>query len=511
MKSVLVYLEEAAQKNENKTAIIEENKKITYIDLLQKSKKVGSEISKFVKPRNPVPVLMEKGINTLNAFFGSVYAGCFYVLLNPELPTARLEKILEILQANIIVTDEEHYQLTEEISKNQTILKIEDLQNSDINEEKLNVIRQNSLDVDPLYANFTSGSTGEPKGVIVSHRSVIDFINVFTKQFNINEQDIIANQAPFDFDVSVKDIYSSLRTGATLLIVPKKLFSAPAKLLDYICENNATTLIWAVSALCLITTFHGLDYRVPQNVNKVIFSGEVMPIKHIKQWIEHLPNAMYVNVYGPTEITCNCTYHIVNKELNYEKQIPMGKAFDNEEVFLLYENNNLITEKEKTGEICVRGTALALGYYNNKEQTEKSFVQNPLNSSYIDTIYRTGDLGYIGKDNEFYFAGRKDFQIKHMGHRIELEEIELEIGKIENVKRACCIYNNEKSKLYAFYIGDITKAELREMLAKKLPIYMIPNVIKQIEEFPLNKNGKIDRKKLMENLQNKEYEKEAKK
>lgn len=507
MKNILQYLESTENRNSNKLAIIEEENKITYFELLKKSKSVGSALCKYVKPKMPVAVFMEKGINAIYSFFGTVYSGCFYILLNPELPQARLQKILEVANIKIVVTDEKNCEIANNLSENLTVLKIEDIQNDNIDESKLEEIRKKSLDIDPLYANFTSGSTGEPKGVLVSHKSVIDFINVFTNQFDINESDIIANQAPFDFDVSVKDIYSSIKTGATLLIVPKKLFSAPAKLLDYICDNNATTLIWAVSALCLITTFHGLDYKVPESVNKVLFSGEVMPIKHIKQWIEHLPDAKFVNLYGPTEITCNCTYHVVDKELNYEKQIPIGKPFDNEDVFLLDDTNKIITEKEKTGEICVRGTTLALGYYNNKEQTNKSFVQNPLNSSYLDVIYRTGDLGYIGENDEFYFSGRKDFQIKHMGHRIELEEIELEINKLEKIKRVCCVYDNEKNKLYAFYIGEIDKKELRESLSKKLPIFMIPNVLKQIDIFPLNKNGKIDRKQLLLNLHTKEVEK----
>ena len=505
MKNVLEYLENTVKKDKEKLAIIEEEKKCTYFELLQNSKKVGSNLCSIIKPRMPVAVLMEKGIDAIYSFFGSIYAGGFYTLLNPELPEARLKKVIEITKANVIITDENNYALAEKISENITILKIEDLKEKNIEEEKLKEIREQALDIDPLYANFTSGSTGEPKGVVVSHKSVIDFINIFTEKFNITGEDIIGNQAPFDFDVSVKDIYSSIKTGATLVIIPKKLFSAPAKLLDYICDNNVTTLIWAVSALCLITTFHGLDYKVPTTVNKILFSGEVMPIKHIKQWIEYLPEAEYVNLYGPTEITCNCAYHIIDKSLPYESQIPIGKHFDNEEILLIDKNNKLIDEKEKIGEICVRGTALALGYYNNQEQTKKSFIQNPLNNSYIEMIYKTGDLGYFDKNKDLYFAGRKDFQIKHMGHRIELEEIELEMQKIDEIERVCCIYNHEKSKLYAFYIGNIDKKELRERLSNKLPIFMVPNVIRKIEEFPLNKNGKIDRKQLAINENNKKY------
>lgn len=498
MKNVLEYLEKTAEENSKKIAVIEENKKCTYLELLEKSKRVGSSLLNYISPREPVAIVMEKGINALYTFFGTVYAGGFYCLLNPELPSSRLEKIIEKLEAKIIVTDENNIEIAHQIAKNQTILKIEEIQNTNINEEKLDKIRARTLDVDPLYANFTSGSTGTPKGVVVGHKSVIDFIDIFTQKFNICKDDIVGNQAPFDFDVSVKDIYSCLKTGATLVVIPKKMFSRPANLLDYICENNVTTLIWAVSALCLITTFHGLDYKVPQKVNKILFSGEVMPIKHIREWIKYLPNATYVNLYGPTEITCNCTYHVVEKDLKYEKQIPAGKTFENEQVFLLDEENKLVTEKEKIGEICVKGTALALGYYKDKEQTENRFVQNPLNDKYIDMIYKTGDIGYFGEDENLYFCGRKDFQIKHMGHRIELEEIERAMEKINGIERACCIYKEEKSKIYGFYIGNVLKSELHDKLKEELPIYMIPNVLTQVEEFPMNKNGKIDRKQLKE-------------
>lgn len=496
MKNVLEYLEQTVLKNASKIAIIEESKRCTYEELLQNSKKVGSGLVNYVAPRKPVPILMEKGINCMYCFLGAVYAGCFYILLNPELPVSRLQKIMETLESNIILTDESHNTFAKENFNNKTILKVEDLLVKNIDEESLEQVRRQALDVDPLYANFTSGSTGTPKGVLIGHRSVIDFIDVFTKKFEIHQNDIVGNQAPFDFDVSVKDIYSCLRTGATLVIIPRKLFSMPVQLLDYICDNNVTTLIWAVSALCLITTFHGLDYKVPETINKVMFSGEVMPVKHLKKWIEHLPEAMYVNLYGPTEITCNCAYHIIDKELKYEKQIPIGKAFDNEQVFLLDENNKQINEVEKSGEICVKGTALALGYYNERKQTAEKFIQNPLNDKYNDLIYRTGDMGYLDEEGNLYFSGRKDFQIKHMGHRIELEEIEIAMAKIDEVERVCCIYKEEKSKLYGFYIGNISKADLHSKLKENLPVYMIPNVLMQLDELPLTKNGKIDRKQL---------------
>ena len=495
MKSVLEYLENSCKKNCEKIAVIDEFGKYTYTELTEKSKRIGTGLIKYFKPRNPVPILMEKGKDTLACFFGAVYAGCFYVLLNPDLPKVRLEHILNVLGAKNIVTDKAHQEIATKLIDEQNILYVEDLEQTEINEQKLKEIREQALDLDPLYSIFTSGSTGIPKGVLVGHRSTIDFIDTFTENLSITENDIIGNQAPFDFDVSVKDIYSSIAKGATLVIIPKKLFSIPAELLDYICNNKVTTLIWAVSALCLITTFHALDYKTPETVNKVMFSGEVMPIKHLKQWIEHLPNATYVNLYGPTEITCNCTYHVVDKSHEYEK-LPIGKPFPNEQVFLLDENDKLITDTNIQGEICVKGTCLALGYFNNKEQTSTRFVQNPLNDKYIDMIYKTGDLGAYNQNGELYFLGRKDFQIKHMGHRIELEEIERAMEKVEGVERSCCIFNEQKGKLYGFYVGSSQREDVINYLRENLPVFMVPNKITQIEKFPITKNGKIDRKEL---------------
>jgi non-ribosomal peptide synthetase component F len=270
------------------------------------------------------------------------------------------------------------------------------------------------------------------------------------------------------------------------------------ELLDYLCKNNITTMIWAVSALCLITTFHGLDYKTPEKVNKILFSGEVMPFKHLKEWHSHLPQAMLVNLYGPTEITCNCTYYILNENWQEMESLPIGKAFPNRNVFLLDENNNEVTDTETTGEICVGGTSVSLGYYNNVQQTEQAFVQNPLNKVYREIIYKTGDMAQYDSDGNLCFRGRKDFQIKYMGHRIEIEEIEKAMESIDKIERACCIFDEAKSRLYGFYVGDMDKKEFHSVLREKLPEFMVPSALRNIEEMPLTKNGKIDRKALFE-------------
>ncbi len=499
MYNVIDYLESSSKLYKDKIAIIEEDKKITYEELNNYSKIVGTYIGKKVF-NEPIIIFMDKGIDALISFFGTIYGGCFYSLINPELPENRILQIKNTLCSKIVITSEENYQNASIYFSDLEVLKIEDLKSGKIDEEVLKKAYNKHIDTDPLYINFTSGSTGVPKGVVISHKSVIDFIDIFTKLFDFNPDDIIANQAPFDFDVSVKDIYSSIKMGATLLIVPKKYFSNPSLLLDYICDNKATTLTWAVSALCLITTFHGLDYKVPTSIKKILFSGEVMPIKHLNMWVNKLPNTTFVNLYGPTEITCNCLYHIIDKNKDYIDKIPIGKNFPNERVFLLDESNQEIKEKNVTGEICVSGSALGLGYYNNLEQTNEHFVRNPNNKRYLELIYKTGDLGFYNEDNDIVFMGRKDYQIKYLGHRIELEEIDKAIMSIEEVSRCATIFDSENSKLYGFYIGSISKKDLYLKLKEILPTYMIPTKLIEINEFPLNKNGKIDRKKLLEGV-----------
>lgn len=498
MANVLQYLIHSAERVPDKCAVTDDLRSFTYAEFYHLTRAIGSGLLHLTRPRKAVGVYLPKNAQAVAAFFGIQWAGCFYSVLNTELPGNRLRQIAQTLAPAVIVTCEALLPQAKGIFPDCPLVCLEILAGQAVDAEALASVQARAIDTDPLYVNFTSGSTGVPKGIAVGNRSVMDFIDCFVPLFGIDCTDVIANQAPFDFDVSVKDIYSALHAGAALAVVPRRLFSAPTQLIDFLCDTGTTTMIWAVSALCLITGFHALDYRTPETVKRIIYSGEVMPLKALKEFRKHLPDVLYVNVYGPTEITCNCTYHILEKDRDYADGVPIGVPFPNEDVFLLDGENRLVEDPDTEGEICVRGTALALGYYRNPEQNQAHFVQNPLNPNYPERIYRTGDLGKYNDRGELVFSGRKDFQIKYMGHRIELEEIERAMNAIDGVERACCLFDEKRSRLKGFYVGSIDKDALHAAMKKDMPAFMVPGILRQVEAMPLTKNGKIDRKKLAE-------------
>lgn len=494
--NVLEYLEKSAELYPDKIAVKDDYLESTYKELYMRAKQIGTALTDYTTVRKPVVVFMEKCVEALNLFLGIAYAGCFYVLIDPTYPAHRIEQILNLLDTEIIITTKKYADILTHIKTDKTVLDY-DLINVEISEEKLASVRMQATDMDPLYCNFTSGSTGTPKGVLVSHGSVIDFIDQFTGIFDITSEDVFANQAPFDFDVSVKDIYSCLKTGATLVIIPRQFFMFPQEVMDRIEANNVTVLVWAVSAMCMVSRLHALKYKAPQSIRQIMFSGEKMPIKQLDRWMSFYPDARFVNLYGPTEITCNCTYHILDRSYNEDEIIPIGKPFPNEKVFLL-NDGQIITEANVSGELCVAGRALALGYYKNEEITARSFVNNPANPDYPERIYKTGDLAFYGEDGLLYFSGRKDFQIKHMGHRIELEEIELYLNAVPGVEQCCCFFDDVKNKVVAFYVGDSEKRFIIDSLKEKVQEFMIPNVFVHLDELIYSNNGKIDRKCMKE-------------
>ena len=518
--NVLWSLEQTEKKYADRVAVIDERGELTWRELVKIAQLIGIALSRRVQPGNPVPVLLEKSPVTLATMLGIVYAGCFYVPVNPMNPAERLKKIMEKLKPKVIISDAKgreqlattgmeleknivypemlleeagfvtdvSFELTDPVQKK----ALAELKMSKEERECLIEIKKQWKETDILYGIFTSGSTGTPKAIVVSHGAVSRFIRHFTEIFKITEEDTIGNQAPFDFDVSVKDIYSSIMTGAKLVLIPKEYFSTPPRLLDYLCDKRVTNLTWAVSALTLVSALKGLNYRVPEYVRRVMFSGEAMPPKQLRIWQEKLPDAKFVNLYGPTEITCNCTYFPITRKYEDGEKIPAGKAFPGRKVILVDERGNQVAQAGVQGEICSAGESLANGYYKDPKQTAEKFVMYPVDGV-EQRIYKTGDLGYYDEDGNIVFAGRKDFQIKHMGHRIELEEIESAMTALDGVEKSCCIFDTEKNRIMGFFIGEKTASDVRKQMKEKLPVYMVPTKLIRVDEMPLNKNGKTDR------------------
>jgi len=493
--TIIDYLKKSAIENPEKIAFSDEAKELTYSEVLSNAEKIGTAlINKVNKVNEPIAVIIDRNVESICCFMGIAMSRNFYVPIDVTQPIQRIRTILEQMQPVAIISIGN---ILEEL-KNETkipVFEYEELVNCEKDAALIEKVRGGCLDTDPLYAICTSGSTGVPKGVLICHRSVMDFIPVFCETFKFGETEVFGNQAPFDFDVSVKDIYSTLYCGATMHIIPRVCFSMPKLLVDVLEDKKITTIVWAVSALCIAAGVNAFKKKVPQYLNKVLFSGEVMPIKMLNVWKKYFPNAMFVNLYGPTEITCNCLYYIIDRDFENTDKLPLGIPFKNEGVLFLNEKNEEIKTGE-TGEICVLGTCLALGYYRNHEKTAAAFVQNPLNDKYPELMYRTGDLAELAEDGNYYFAARKDFQIKHMGHRIELEEIETYLNAVDGVVRASCLFDTNKNKIVAFYTGEIDKVAIIESLKVDLPKYMIPNIFIKMESLPINKNGKIDRQSL---------------
>ena len=499
-KNVLEYLENAVEKFPDRIVYQCLSEKLSFEEVFIAAKKLGTLIAKKINVMQPIVVISEKNIKTIIGYFGTIYAGCYYIPLSNDLPKARIKAILDHVRPAMILIDKKYADLIDDEDSQSQVFYYIEAEETEINETELKARREKQLDNDPLYVLFTSGSSGTPKGVVTSHRSVISYIDAFAYTFNINSGDIFGNQAPLDYVAAIRDIFLPLHTGAKTVMIPKSLFSMPQKLFEFVNEKKITAICWVAAALSLCVELDAFKENTLNTVNKVFFTGSVLPCKHLKKWQENLQNAMFVNHYGPTEITASCSYYIVDHLVAETEVLPIGGSFKNEDMFLLGENNKEVPVGE-IGEICIRGAGLALGYYGDFEKTAESFMINPLNKVYPELIYRTGDLGHIDKDGLMYFNGRNDFQIKHMGHRVELGEIESKAASISKIKRCCCLYYEKKEMIWLFYVGEIESKELSIYLREWLPGYMIPRKFMKLNEMPLLSNGKYDintLKKMME-------------
>lgn len=490
--NVLEYLEDTVKRLPDKTAYTDGTEGLTFRQVYEQARAAGSFLLKKGHTREPVLIFMRKSPATAAAFFGAVYAGCFYVPLDEEMPAQRIALILGNLKPGAMICDAAMAEAAAALPYDGAIYRYEEIIGCPEDTQALQRVREAALDIDPVYIVFTSGSTGVPKGVAACHRSVLDYIEQLSEVLGFSEDTVFGNQSPFYFDACLKELYPTVKFGATTYIIPKQLFSFPVRLVDYLNEYRINTVCWVVSALTMISSFGVLETKKPEYLHTIAFGSEVFPIRQFRLWREALPEASFTNLYGPTEATGMSCYYRVDRQFELSEVIPVGRPFRNTQILLLKENQTPAQEGEE-GEICIRGTSVTLGYYNDFKRTGEAFVQNPLNTAYPELIYRTGDIGRYNERGELLFVSRRDYQIKHMGHRIELGEIEANVNQLEGIQSACCIYDGEYEKIILFYVGAQEPKEVIASLKTALPRYMVPNRIRRLEQMPLTPNGKLDR------------------
>lgn len=498
MNNVLEWLDNSARSYSSKVAFCDsEGNEITFKDLNYEIETIGSNlICCLKKTKSPIVVLTERNIKSISAFWGVVYSGNFYLPIDASLPENRINDMIALAKPIAIINCSDRVFNSDSVK----IFNVEELKCCTNKMTRINLIQ-----TDPLYGIFTSGSTGFPKLVLKNHLSIISFVNEYVKTFGFKAEDTQGNQIPFYFDASTKDLFTTIKVGCTTNIINKSYFSWPGKLANYLVDNKITSICWVPSALSMLSLFNVFEKIDLSQIKRVLFVGEPMPTKQLNIWYKALPKTQFINLYGSTENAGNCLYYVLNHPLNDEERVPIGKEFCNCNVLLLDDNEKLIEKSDTTsiGEICVLGDILSLGYYQNFEATSEKFCQNPLNDKYYERMFKTGDVGQYDVDGNIVCLGRKDYQIKLNGYRIELGDIDVKALTMEGVTSACSIYDAPKKKIVLYYSGakDLG-TELVRFLKDKLPSYMVPSKYIYLKAMPLNKNGKIDRNLLKENYFN---------
>jgi len=494
--NVLEYLDKTIRTRSDATAIVDGQRTYSFSELADLSRRCAWLIGQKTEERNkPVAVHLPKSAGTIIADLGILYSGNIYANLDTKTPAARLQKILDNVAPVLVITDSSLREAVIALGVPPSrILCIDDATTASVPAEYSPAGHRFCIDTDPMCLINTSGSTGIPKSVVMHHRSVIDFIDWVIGRFPFDERTVIGSLSPFYFDIYTLELYVTLARGCTLVIIPEALAVFPVKLAEFLALQRVTFLFWVPTIMVNMANMGVLDAADLSHLTMVFFAGEVFPTRHLNHWRRRLPHCQFVNLYGPIEITVDCTYFVVNREMRDDEPLPIGVPCRNTDVLVLNEANQPCAVNEP-GELCIRGTSLALGYWNNPEQTARAFVQNPLNPHYPELIYRTGDIVLRNETGELMFRGRRDFQIKHLGYRIELAEIELACSGIESIRNVCVLYDAERKEITLFYEAppQITPAAIRGTLAVILPKYMIPTAFHRLDEMPRNPNGKIDR------------------
>lgn len=438
-----------------------------------------------------------------------MYSGNIFNNLDVKTPLERISNVLNMLKPVAIVTSCQHVEKLDSVAD----CPIIDLDKADwqtatlpleVQERRLATI----IDTTPFGLVNTSGSTGTPKSVLLSYGGISDYTQWAIEKGGFSSDTVAGVIMSVVFDVYIFEQCLMMMAGSSMVLLDKQLAMFPVKMMTACQEKGVNFLFWVPTVLTNVAKLGILDKYLLPNLRVVWFAGEVMPTVWINKWRQVYPQVVFANLYGPCEITITCTYYELERELADDEPVPMGSPRENVDVFLLDYDNNELCAPGVEGEICVGGSQLALGYYNNPEKSAEVFVQNPTNHSYYERIYRTGDVGVVNERGEMIFLGRRDSLIKIHGNRVELGEIEHVAVNVLQVVANCAIaYDHERSRMIMFYEGNdkVTATELKKALATQLPSYMLPSEYVAMSQLPHNPNGKIDRNLLKTKVKEGKY------
>lgn len=484
MENIIELLEKAS---ENSVNGIFDGKLLTYSELEKNSQIIASGLLESGLTAQPIAVFAVSENRTIELMMGIIRSGCYYVLIDPESPDERMASMLSGVDT-VLIGGKEFAEVAERLKQGgKRVYFYDDLIIGKVSYEKLKAAAESITASSPLMMVYTSGSTGTPKGVIKSHGAMLSFVSSFLKEYPISDSDCIGNQTPLYFDASSKDIYLSLATGATLKFIPKQLFSFPAKLIEFLNNEGITAIFWVPSALTIVAKLRTFEFIKPEKLRQVFFVGEVFRAKYLNYWIENLPDCRFVNLYGSSEMAgVVCTYRVPGK-VDENSSLPIGRPLENTHIYIVESDG---------GEMVVESDALATGYKDEKQTQERFFTVR--DGKRLRRFFKTGDLVSVNENGDFVFKSRNDSQIKLMGHRIELGEIDTAAYSIDEISDACTLFNAEREKIVMFYslLKPAEESEIRDKLLKRIPKYMLPSKLIFLEQMPKNNNGKIDRVKL---------------
>ena len=511
-------LARAARSRPDHVAVQDHGRTMTYAELDARSSRLAAFFAaNGVERGDRVGLYLPKSLESIVTIFAALKAGAVYVPVDPKAPPKRAAFILKDAGAKGLMVGSQQLktlQAEEGSGWGHTALVVAD--DSPAPAEALGTRAWNAtalpdvgepsprdvcIDTDLAYILYTSGSTGQPKGVMLSHRHALTFVDWAHGCFALTGDDRLSSHAPLHFDLSIFDIFAAVKAAATLVLVPDELAAFPARLAQFIQAERLTVWYSVPSALTMLVTRGGLaDLRV--SLRTILFAGEVFPLKYLALLQKAVPAARLYNLYGPTE-TNVCTYFEVPADLeSVGASLPIGKACTNIEVFAVGDDGKRVAAGQE-GELFARGSALLTGYWNRPELTAKSLRQNPLHTAFPDPAYSTGDIVRLGHDGNYTLIGRRDHMVKSRGYRIELGEVESVIYKHPEIAEAAVVAIPDEtigSRLVALVVtqpgASLDEGALKRHCGAFLPHYMVPERIVFDSELPKTSTGKADRQRV---------------